>query len=107
MTEANQSSPDVLISGAGPTGLMLALLLASNRSIGMFFPMKGEIARIITLSENKASENEADGHLATAGPLTLGEIRKNFQDAVKHPVTIENPTWLTRYRVHHRSVERM
>ncbi len=79
----------------------------SNRSIGMFFPMKGEIARIITLNENKAFHDEPGRHPATAGPLTLGEIQKNFSDAVKRDVTIENPTWLTRYRVHHRSVERM
>jgi 2-polyprenyl-6-methoxyphenol hydroxylase-like FAD-dependent oxidoreductase len=84
-------------------------IFLGNRSIGMFFPMRGgEIARIITLNQNSASQDEASGgHLATVGPLTLGEIQRNFQDAVKHDLTIQNPTWLTRYRVHHRSVERM
>jgi 2-polyprenyl-6-methoxyphenol hydroxylase-like FAD-dependent oxidoreductase len=77
-----------------------------NRSIGMFFPMKGgEIARVITLNENKKPESEP--RQRPERPLTVQEIEKNFRDAVKHDLKIENPTWLSRYRVHHRSVERM
>jgi 2-polyprenyl-6-methoxyphenol hydroxylase-like FAD-dependent oxidoreductase len=83
-----------------------AQIFLSNRSIGMFFPMKGgEIARIITLNENKNPEDQP--RQQPLQPLTLSEIEKNFKDAVKHDLKIENPAWLSRYRVHHRSVERM
>jgi 2-polyprenyl-6-methoxyphenol hydroxylase-like FAD-dependent oxidoreductase len=79
-------------------------LFLSNRSIGMFFPMKGgEVSRVITLNEDKRPEDKPSG----LQPLKLEDIQKNFRDAVKHDLRIENPTWLSRYRVHHRSVERM
>lgn len=81
-------------------------LFLSNRSIGMFFPMKGgEIARIITLNENKKPEDQPRQQPEQS--LKLEEIEKNFRDAVKHDLRIVNPTWLSRYRVHHRSVEHM
>ena len=51
MTKSNQSSPDVLISGAGPTGLMLAVLLAHE---GISF-------RILDRSEGRAKESRALG----------------------------------------------
>jgi 2-polyprenyl-6-methoxyphenol hydroxylase-like FAD-dependent oxidoreductase len=80
-------------------------LFLSNRSIGMFFPMKGgEVARVITLQENRKPEDQPRQQQP---PLQLAEIEKNFKDAVKHDLKIENATWLSRYRVHHRSVERM
>jgi 2-polyprenyl-6-methoxyphenol hydroxylase-like FAD-dependent oxidoreductase len=80
-------------------------MFLSNRSIGMFFPMKGgKISRVITLNENKKPESEPHRQQE---PLKIEEIEKNFRDAVKHDLKIENPEWLSRYRVHHRSVERM
>jgi 2-polyprenyl-6-methoxyphenol hydroxylase-like FAD-dependent oxidoreductase len=80
-------------------------LFLSNRSIGMFFPMKGgEVARVITLQENRKPEDQPRQQQP---PLQLAEIEKNFKGAVKHDLKIENATWLSRYRVHHRSVERM
>jgi 2-polyprenyl-6-methoxyphenol hydroxylase-like FAD-dependent oxidoreductase len=79
-------------------------IFLSNRGIGMFFPMKGgEVARVITLNEDRKPEDQPQQQ----PPLALPEIEKNFKDAVKHELTIENATWLSRYRVHHRSVERM
>src|SRR5262245_61614742 len=51
MAEATSSSPDVLISGAGPTGLMLAYLLAHE---GVSF-------RILDLAEGRARESRALG----------------------------------------------
>ncbi len=83
-------------------------LFLSNKSIGMFFPMKGDkISRVIMLNENKAGLGDVREHLTTEEPLSLDEVQANFSDAVKRELTIHNATWLSRYHVHHRSVERM
>jgi 2-polyprenyl-6-methoxyphenol hydroxylase-like FAD-dependent oxidoreductase len=83
-------------------------LFLNDKGLGMFFPMKGgEVSRVITLNQNKRGLEDVKEHITTQEPLTLDEIEANFRKAVGHDLKIENPEWLTRYRVHHRSVERM
>jgi 2-polyprenyl-6-methoxyphenol hydroxylase-like FAD-dependent oxidoreductase len=69
--------------------------------IGLFFPLRGSrLARVMT-TDLRAGEGDAD-----AGDLALDELRAAFAEAAGQPVTLRNPTWLTRFRTHHRIVDR-
>ncbi|HVK61852.1 MAG TPA: FAD-dependent monooxygenase, partial [Bdellovibrionales bacterium] len=76
--------------------------------LAVFFPLKGsEYSRIIIVGKNEKGTRSAEQHLTTKEPLQLEELQKKFEETIEHKVVLESPLWMTRYRVHHRSVERM
>ncbi|SER10535.1 2-polyprenyl-6-methoxyphenol hydroxylase [Faunimonas pinastri] len=72
--------------------------------IGLFFPLKGSrLSRVMTtdLSAPPASDDPA-----VASALDLGELAASFAQATSLQVRLKNAAWLTRFRTHHRGVDR-
>lgn len=75
-------------------------------SIGIFFPIKGDhSSRVLTVRE---VDLEPDTKTTTAYPASVLEIEKNFAE-VSHQknLRLSNPTWVTKYHVHHRCVDKL
>ncbi len=71
--------------------------------IGLFFPLQGTtLSRVMTTDLH----SRADGDPSHPEPLALGELETAFGEATCQPVTLRNPAWLTRFRTHHRAVDR-
>ncbi|MCC2978056.1 FAD-dependent monooxygenase [Sphingomonas sp. PL-96] len=69
--------------------------------IGLFFPLDGSgLARVMT------TDLRADPDEHAAPDLTLAELQAAFAEASCLPVTLSRPQWLTRFRTHHRAVDR-
>lgn len=79
-----------------------------GRALGIFFPIKGAaLGRVVTIAPHTEQNDSAAAKLATtAEPLTLAEVEKSFQEATGLPVTLSNAIWTTRYRIHHRGVNK-
>lgn len=76
-----------------------------RQNFAMWFPMRGERrGRVITTSR----QDVADPSLAGQGsaPATLAEVEASFRQAAARDLRLADPVWLSRYRVHHRGVNR-
>ncbi|WP_375461281.1 FAD-dependent monooxygenase [uncultured Enterovirga sp.] len=81
-------------------------ILLGRRSFGLVFPLRGRgIVRVI-VSQPRA-EGEPTG-MASQGlaPATLDEVEAAFRDAAGQDVRLTDAVWVSRYRIHHRSVDR-
>lgn len=74
--------------------------------IGAFFPLKGDRSRVLTISPYHFSE-QPKTKSTTAYPATLHELEKEFKTAAHLDLKLSDPTWVTRYHVHHRTVDKM
>jgi len=71
--------------------------------IGLFFPLQGTtLSRVMTTDLHSL----ADDNKLPPEALALGELQTAFSEATCQPVTLHNPAWLTRFRTHHRAVDR-
>jgi 2-polyprenyl-6-methoxyphenol hydroxylase-like FAD-dependent oxidoreductase len=71
--------------------------------IGLFFPLQGStLSRVMTTDLHA----EAGGDPTHPAPLALEDLQAAFAEATCQPVTLRNPAWLTRFRTHHRAVDR-
>src|SRR6185436_12522232 len=73
--------------------------------IAVFLPLRGrEVSRIIAI------QPYADGveseEITGSAPATLAEVEAALRAVAKVPVTLRDPRWVTRYRLHHRGVNR-
>ncbi|MFV0625339.1 FAD-dependent monooxygenase [Sphingomonas sp. ac-8] len=69
--------------------------------IGLFFPLDGSgLSRVMT------TDLTADPERRDAPELALDELQAAFAGATCLPVTLSRPEWLTRFRTHHRVVDR-
>ena len=69
----------------------------------IYFPLRGrDYARVIVT----ADATEADAALGSRGAahLPLPEVEHAFRLAAQMPLTLSEPRWTSRYRVHHRGV---
>lgn len=74
--------------------------------IGMFLPLNGSrMSRLIT-SDQSASEAQSDTPASTSDDIDLPTIEAAFAEAACLPVKLSDPQWMTRYRTHHRRVDR-
>jgi 2-polyprenyl-6-methoxyphenol hydroxylase-like FAD-dependent oxidoreductase len=74
-------------------------------SIGIFFPLNGkESSRVLTVMEVDA---EPLTQTTTSYPASLLEIEKNFAEASHQKIKLSDPTWVTKYHVHHRCVNKL
>lgn len=84
------------------------IFLIGDQYSALLMPLKGaEVSRIVTIGENKARTNGAREDLTTKIPATIEEIQASLREASSRQVTLTQPQWVTRYRVHHRCVEKM
>jgi 2-polyprenyl-6-methoxyphenol hydroxylase-like FAD-dependent oxidoreductase len=69
--------------------------------IGLYFPLDGTgMSRVMT------TDLHANPDAHAAPNLTLAELQMAFAEATCLPVTLSRPEWLTRFRTHHRVVDR-
>ncbi|MBW4331950.1 FAD-dependent monooxygenase [Stakelama sp. CBK3Z-3] len=71
--------------------------------IGLFFPLHGTgLSRVMTTDLRAGG----GGDPVRPEPLPLDELQAAFAEATCQPVRLHDPVWLTRFRTHHRAVDR-
>lgn len=73
--------------------------------IGVFFPLKDNRSRVLTISPYKGATPKTTA--TTAYPAKLHDLEKEFRKAAHIDLKLSDPVWVTRYHVHHRTVDRM
>lgn len=73
--------------------------------VGVYFPtMRNGLSRVLAVRRSKpAPKTEA----TTEAVATLAEVESHFNEASHQNAKLSKPDWVTRYFVHHRSVDRM
>ncbi len=74
--------------------------------IGLFLPLKGRRISRVMATDPRPAADEHGGPGRSALPMDLAELQEAFSQAAQVPVTLSNPVWTARYRVHHRGVDR-
>jgi 2-polyprenyl-6-methoxyphenol hydroxylase-like FAD-dependent oxidoreductase len=81
-------------------------IFVHERDLAVFLPLHGrEVSRIIAIqpyAEGAAGPEEVAG----SSPATLAEVEAVLRTVAQLPVTLHDPRWVTRYRLHHRGVNR-
>ncbi|MEO6028945.1 MAG: FAD-dependent monooxygenase [Candidatus Binatia bacterium] len=80
-------------------------IFVGDRNLAVFLPLRGrEVGRIIAIQpfDEQASNDAPVG----SAPATLDEVEAALRGVAKIPVTLRDPLWVTRYRLHHRGVDR-
>jgi 2-polyprenyl-6-methoxyphenol hydroxylase-like FAD-dependent oxidoreductase len=82
-------------------------LFVRERSLAAYLPLKGrDTCRIIVIESPSSPTTAATAEGSGSEPLTLPEVQSAFREATGMDVTLKNPTWLSRYRIHHRAVNK-
>ncbi|OJH42593.1 hypothetical protein BON30_05240 [Cystobacter ferrugineus] len=75
----------------------------NGSSIGLFLPLQGSsLSRV--MATDHSGKADAGGPDATT--LELGELQAALSAAAGMELTLSEPTWTTRYRIHRRGVDR-
>lgn len=85
---------------AGPLTLFL-----NGLDVAGYFPLRGRAyGRVLALE----APSEADPSMASQGssPVSLAEIEAAFRAAAGQAFSLRDPIWMSRYRIHHRGVDR-
>jgi 2-polyprenyl-6-methoxyphenol hydroxylase-like FAD-dependent oxidoreductase len=78
-----------------------------DKHVGVYMPLRdAEFGRVITVGP-KSSQAESNETLTTRSSATLDEIQEAFSEATSQQIELKDAKWVSRYRVHHRSVESM
>jgi 2-polyprenyl-6-methoxyphenol hydroxylase-like FAD-dependent oxidoreductase len=81
-------------------------LFLRGRALAIYLPLKGKnVGRIIVIDPVETSKDapvEAQG----ASELSLDEVESALRDAAGHDIKLSDPVWTTRYRIHHRGVNK-
>lgn len=72
--------------------------------IGLFLPLKGSECSRVMATDLSGSFGDEDG--SAPAPLDLAEMQAGLEKALNLPVKLSEPIWVTRYRAHHRFVDR-
>ena len=84
----------------GPVTLFL-----NGLDVAGYFPLRGrDYGRVLALEP----PTEADPSMASQGssPVSLEEVEARFRAAAGEPFSLSDPIWTSRYRIHHRNVDR-
>jgi len=79
-------------------------LFLSGRDLAIYVPLKGkDVGRIIAL---KPIESDKDASIENQGSseVSLDEVQAALRDASRMDITLSDPVWTSRYRIHHRGV---
>lgn len=83
-------------------------LLLGDQKLAIVMPLKGsDLSRVITIGDNSKETKEAAANLTTKMSATIQDVQEVFQEAASEKIQLTEPQWVTRYRIHHRSVEKM
>ncbi|KTE39331.1 MULTISPECIES: FAD-dependent monooxygenase [unclassified Sphingopyxis] len=72
--------------------------------IGLFLPLKGSACSRVMATDMSGGFGDEDG--SVPAPLDLAEMQAGLAAALNLPVKLSAPVWVTRYRAHHRFVDR-
>lgn len=72
--------------------------------IGLFLPLDGKRCSRVMATDLSGSFGDEDG--STPAPLDLAEMTAGLAAATGLPIRLSDPIWVTRYRAHHRFVDR-
>lgn len=74
-------------------------IFVNGDRIGLFLPLKGkQMSRVMATDLRPPTDGSTQ--------MTLDELQAAMREATQRPVTLSNPAWITRYRTHHRGVDR-
>lgn len=76
----------------------------NGKRIGLFLPLYG--SRLSRVMATDLSGGFGEGEAAQPLPLDLKEMQEGMSAAINMPITLSDPVWITRYRAHHRFVDR-
>lgn len=76
----------------------------NGKRIGLFLPLYG--SRLSRVMATDLSGAFGEGDAAQPLPLDLKEMQEGMSAAINMPITLSDPVWITRYRAHHRFVDR-
>jgi 2-polyprenyl-6-methoxyphenol hydroxylase-like FAD-dependent oxidoreductase len=81
-------------------------LFLRGRALAVYLPLKGkDVGRIIAIdpvASNKDAPIEAQG----ASELSLDEVESALRKASGRDINLSDPVWTSRYRIHHRGVDK-
>jgi 2-polyprenyl-6-methoxyphenol hydroxylase-like FAD-dependent oxidoreductase len=77
-----------------------------NGQIAVFFPLSETHSRVLSINRIPQSA-EPKTEATTAYPAKLHDLETAFKKAAHLDIKLSEPKWVTRYHVHHRSVDRM
>jgi 2-polyprenyl-6-methoxyphenol hydroxylase-like FAD-dependent oxidoreductase len=81
-------------------------LFFRGRRLAVYLPLKGkEFGRIIAVSDveaDAAAPVESQG----SSEVSLHEVQATLRDAAGLDITLRDPVWTSRYRIHHRGVKK-
>lgn len=72
--------------------------------IGLFMPLKGAECSRVMATDLSGSFGAEDA--SKPAPLDLKEMQEGMSAALQVPIKLSDPVWVTRYRAHHRNVDR-
>ena len=77
-------------------------------AIALFLPLKGAgLSRVMAMDQHAPDHDDGrGGGPAGVSQLELPELQDALRQASRMDVELSDPVWITRYRVHHRGVER-
>ncbi|MBV9488610.1 MAG: FAD-dependent monooxygenase [Verrucomicrobia bacterium] len=84
-------------------------LFFRGHDFAICLPLRGKaVGRVIANEATKHSGTATarSAEATTAEPASLEEVQAALREASRVEVTLQNPSWVTRYRLHHRGVNR-
>ena len=75
----------------------------NGSSIGLFLPLDGAACSRVMATDHSG---KADQDGPAAAQMDLPELQAAFRQATEMDVRLTDPVWTTRYRVHHRGVDK-
>jgi 2-polyprenyl-6-methoxyphenol hydroxylase-like FAD-dependent oxidoreductase len=78
-----------------------------QRQLGVFLPLRDtKLNRLLVADLHESAPTEKTAEASGSEPVTLEEVQAAMRAACGFDVTLSEPKWLSRYRLHHRGVDR-
>jgi 2-polyprenyl-6-methoxyphenol hydroxylase-like FAD-dependent oxidoreductase len=85
-------------------------LFLHGRHFAVYLPLKGkDVCRVIAMMDEPpaaATPGSREAEATSAEPISLEEVQTAFRQAYGPAVTLRDAVWTTRYRIHHRGVNK-
>ena len=85
-------------------------LFLRGRHFAVYLPLRGkDMCRVIAIMGEQpaaASPGSREAEATSAEPISLDEVQTAFREACGPDVTLHDAVWTTRYRIHHRGVNK-
>jgi 2-polyprenyl-6-methoxyphenol hydroxylase-like FAD-dependent oxidoreductase len=84
-------------------------IFIARRRFAVYLPLRGkDICRVIALqpTETAPPSGSRETEATSAEPISLDEVQRALREAYGPDVTLRDSVWTTRYRLHHRGVNK-